>query len=66
MIEQWGTGVRRIIKSCSDAGLRPPEFIETGNFLTVRFYRMKNGVNAKKANERANERTEKRKSYANP
>ncbi|HOD41777.1 MAG TPA: putative DNA binding domain-containing protein [Candidatus Wallbacteria bacterium] len=56
MIEQWGTGVRRIIKSCSDAGLRPPEFIETGIFLTVRFYRTKNGIKAKKANERANER----------
>lgn len=55
MIEQWGTGVRRIIKSCSDAGLRPPEFIETGNFLTVRFYRMK-----KESAEKANERTEKR------
>jgi predicted HTH transcriptional regulator len=66
MIEQWGTGVRRIIESCVEAGLNPPDFIETGHFLTVKFYRMKNSVNAKKANERKSERTNERKAYTNP
>ncbi len=34
-IEEWGTGIRRIIKSCTDAGLEEPEFIETGMFFKV-------------------------------
>ena len=53
MIEQWGTGVRRIVESCAAAGLNPPDFIETGHFLTVKFYRPKKR-NSRKANERTN------------
>lgn len=34
-IEEWGTGIRRIIKSCIDAGLEEPEFMETGMFFKV-------------------------------
>lgn len=34
-IEEWGTGISRIIKSCTDAGLEEPEFIETGMFFKV-------------------------------
>lgn len=34
-IEEWGTGINRIIKSCIDAGLEEPEFMETGMFFRV-------------------------------
>lgn len=34
-IEEWGTGISRIIKSCTEAGLQEPEFIETGMFFKV-------------------------------
>lgn len=34
-IEEWGTGIKRIIKSCSDAGLEEPIFMETGMFFKV-------------------------------
>lgn len=35
LIEEWGTGIKRIIKSCNEAGLVEPEFIETGMFFKV-------------------------------
>jgi len=34
-IEEWGTGISRIIKSCTEADLEEPEFIETGIFLKL-------------------------------
>ena len=34
-IEEWGTGISRIIKSCTEAALEEPEFIETGMFFKV-------------------------------
>nr|WP_278245932.1 ATP-binding protein [Clostridium sp. DL-VIII] len=34
-IEEWGTGIKRVIKSCVEAGLEEPEFIETGMFFKV-------------------------------
>ena len=34
-IEEWGTGIRRIIKSCIDVGLEEPVFMETGMFFKV-------------------------------
>ena len=34
-IEEWGTGIKRIIKSCIDAGLEEPIFMETGMFFKV-------------------------------
>ncbi len=34
-IEEWGTGIKRIIKSCTDAGLEEPIFMETGLFFKV-------------------------------
>lgn len=30
LIEQWGTGVRRMISACAGAGLPAPEFAEVG------------------------------------
>lgn len=34
-IEEWGTGIKRIIKSCTDSGLEEPIFMETGMFFKV-------------------------------
>lgn len=34
-IEEWGTGIKRIIKSSTLAGLEEPQFIETGMFFKV-------------------------------
>ena len=34
-IEQWGTGIGKILRSCRDAGLKTPEFIESGLFFKV-------------------------------
>lgn len=30
LVEQWGTGVRRMIEACTEAGLAEPEFTEVG------------------------------------
>lgn len=35
IIEEWGTGIKRIVKSCIDSGLEEPIFIETGMFFKV-------------------------------
>ena len=38
LIEQWGSGIRRMIEACSSQGLGKPKFIETGLFFKVVFY----------------------------
>ncbi len=38
-IEQWGTGMRKMMSLCSDAGLNPPEFRESGLFFKVTFFK---------------------------
>lgn len=38
-IEQWGSGIRRIISSCRDKGLKEPEIVEKGDFVDVSLYR---------------------------
>jgi ATP-dependent DNA helicase RecG len=37
-IEKWGIGVARMIKSCNDAGLPPPEFKEISTRFRVTIY----------------------------
>ncbi|MGI6502308.1 MAG: ATP-binding protein [Anaerostipes sp.] len=39
IIEKWGTGIPRIIKSCKEFGIREPEFIEMGMDIRVNLYR---------------------------
>jgi len=34
-IEQWGTGIKKILASCKDNSLKNPEFIESGLFFKV-------------------------------
>lgn len=41
LVEQWGSGVRKILNCCKDAGLKSPEFIESGLFFKVIFYKEK-------------------------
>lgn len=38
-IEQWGSGIRRIKSSCQAKGLKEPEIIEKGDFVSVSLYR---------------------------
>jgi len=38
-IEQWGTGIIKMIDYCREAGLKSPEFKENGLFLKVVFYK---------------------------
>jgi len=41
IIEQWGTGLQRMIQGCREYGVREPEFIEMGDAFRVNFYRSK-------------------------
>ncbi len=38
-IEQWGSGIRRIKSSCQARGLKEPEILEKGDFVSVSLYR---------------------------
>lgn len=40
-IEQWGTGIQRIIKECDKAGLEAPSFAELNNQFRVTLYSAK-------------------------
>jgi predicted HTH transcriptional regulator len=40
-IEQWGSGIRRMIGACCDAGLPEPIFEELGTGFRVTFYRQR-------------------------
>jgi len=39
LIEQWGSGIARIKKSCLDIGLKEPKIVEMNDFVDVEFYR---------------------------
>ncbi|APT75144.1 hypothetical protein LN42_01080 [Marinitoga sp. 1137] len=39
-IEQWGTGIRRIIELCKLNGLKEPEFIDDGRYFKVIIYKI--------------------------
>jgi ATP-dependent DNA helicase RecG len=41
LIEQWGTGVKMILHSCKNAGLKQPEFIESGLFFKIIIHKVK-------------------------
>jgi len=42
IIDDWGTGIKKIIDGCRDYGIRDPEFIELGTFFRVNIYRDNN------------------------
>ena len=39
LIEHWGTGIKRVLTLCKEAGIREPEFIDFGDALRVNIYR---------------------------
>ena len=41
LIEQWGSGIRRMTKACVESGLEEPEFREIGPRIRVTFYKEK-------------------------
>ena len=41
LIEQWGTGLNRIIESCKEQGLNPPKIEEKNDFFDIELYRPK-------------------------
>lgn len=43
LIEQWGSGVQRIISACQDAGVKEPVFEELGNRFRVTLYTTQTG-----------------------
>lgn len=46
IIEQWGTGLQRMIRGCREYGVQEPEFIDMGDAFRVNFYRsnIKSGI----------------------
>lgn len=44
IIEHWGSGVPKMIKSCKEAGVREPEFIEMGSGFRINLYRTNQNV----------------------
>ncbi len=43
-IEQWGSGIRRMITACENAGVEVPQFKEVGPRIRVIFNKMKNKI----------------------
>jgi ATP-dependent DNA helicase RecG len=43
-IEQWGSGIQRIISSCRTYGLKAPVIIEKGDSVEVNIYRKQNSA----------------------
>ncbi len=39
IIEQWGSGIPRLLKNCEKAGLREPELLEIGGSFRVNMFR---------------------------
>lgn len=52
-IEHWGSGIPRVITETREAGLREPEFIDTGTDLRVNIYR-KTSLDGETAGKSAN------------
>ncbi len=44
IIEQWGTGLQRMIRGCREYGVQEPEFVDMGDAFRVIFYRTNIGT----------------------
>jgi len=53
LFESYGTGIRRIVKSCKAAGLPEPQFIEDGEYFKVLFRRNPTLLNPKTKRDQA-------------
>lgn len=49
LIEEWGTGIRRILKRAEEYELPEPEFLEIGDTFRVNLYRKADKKPIKKA-----------------
>ncbi len=47
LIEQWGSGIGRMIAECIEAGIQPPRFEEIGNSFRVTLFNKRVGAPAK-------------------
>ncbi|MBI2266442.1 MAG: hypothetical protein HYU64_14960 [Armatimonadetes bacterium] len=47
LIEQWGSGIGRMITECKGAGIQPPCFEEIGNSFRVTFFNKRVGASSK-------------------
>lgn len=52
LIEEWGTGIRRILKRAEEYGLPEPEFLEIGDTFRVNLYRKEEKKPIKKADKK--------------
>lgn len=43
-VEQWGSGIPRIMEMCQEVGLRSPEIEEKGLFVVLRIFRQEKGA----------------------
>ena len=56
LIEEWGTGIRRILKRAGEYGLKEPEFLEIGDMFRVNLYRLNGKKPIKKADKKADKK----------
>ncbi len=47
IIEEWATGIRRIMNRAKEYGLREPQFLEIGNTFRVNLYRKADKIRKK-------------------
>ena len=56
LIEEWGTGIRRIIRRAEEYGLPEPEFLEIGDTFRVNLYRLQSEKADKKPIKKADKK----------
>lgn len=59
LIEEWGTGIRRILKRSNEYGLPKPDFFEIGDTFRVNLYRLKSKKPIKKADKKPIKKADK-------
>jgi ATP-dependent DNA helicase RecG len=52
IIEEWGTGISRIISGCKEYGLPEPEFMEIGDSFRVNIFRKPEYISKKRPESR--------------
>ncbi len=60
LIEEWGTGIRRILKRAEEFGLPKPEFLEIGDTFRVNLYRQADKKPIKKADKKPIKKADKK------
>ena len=59
LIENWGSGIRKITDACRDAGLREPEFLDMESSVRVNIYRKDGELKANEDGQRIEETAQK-------